>query len=62
MPTRPEAASLAALLAAAALPLSAAERTFDDDVAFLRSHARSSCSATPEARGRRRARPGRAAS
>ena len=37
MPTRPEAASLAALLAAA-LPLSAAERTFDDDVAFLRRH------------------------
>jgi hypothetical protein len=37
MPTRPDVASLAAILAAA-LPLSAAERTFDDDVAFLRRH------------------------
>jgi hypothetical protein len=37
MPTRPDVASLAALLAAAA-PLSAGERTFDEDVAFLRRH------------------------
>ena len=37
MPTRHDAAALAAVLAAA-LPLSAAERTFDDDVAFLRRH------------------------
>ena len=37
MSNRPDVASLAVLLAAA-LPLSAAERTFDDDVAFLRRH------------------------
>jgi hypothetical protein len=37
MPTRPDVASLAALLSAA-VPLSAGERTFDEDVAFLRRH------------------------